>query len=154
MWLLDAEERSFRPLYESPSKEWITHEVWWGPERVTFTIWPYDEAHKQQAHGVCWTDIREGERNVLCQYPAWHTDASPDGRWALGDDFDRNLWLIDAVSGERRLLTQGHTSGEHKTHPHASFTPDSRGIVFNSSRNGTADVFLVMLPDWKNLPGA
>ncbi|MFP4499736.1 MAG: hypothetical protein ACLFTT_01945 [Candidatus Hydrogenedentota bacterium] len=152
MWLLDAGERSCRPLYESPSKEWVTHEVWWGPERVIFTIWPYDEAHKQQAHGVCWSAIADGERRLLSQYPAWHTHGSPDGRWAMGDDFDRNIWLIDADSGARRLLTQGHSAGGHKTHPHGSFTPDSRGIVFNSSRNETADIYLVALPAWPQLP--
>lgn len=154
MWLLDTESGEHRPLYQPVGRDWVTHEAWWGDGRVIFTIWPYDEERKQLPHGVCWTRVQDGVRRVLAQYPAWHTHGSPDMRWAMGDDFDRSLWLIDADSGERRLLTQGHTTGEFKTHPHGSFTPDSRGIVFNSSRNGTADIFLAELPAWESLPSA
>ena len=70
----------------------------------------------------------------------------------MGNDFERNLWLIQASTGERRLLTQGHLTAGGTNHPHASFTPDSRSIVFTSSREGTDDIYLVDLPDWNTLP--
>jgi Tol biopolymer transport system component len=57
-----------------------------------------------------------------------------------------------AATVERRLLTQGHKGEGCKTHPHASFTPDGKGIVFSSSRFGTEDIFLVDIPEWKSLP--
>ena len=52
------------------------------------------------------------------------------------------LWLIRMATGERRLLTQGHQGRGFKTHPHASFTPDSRGIVFASSHFESDDILL------------
>jgi oligogalacturonide lyase len=101
---------------------------------------------------VASADLAKGELTLHSQYPAWHTHGSPDGRWIMGDDFDRNLWLIEAATGERRLLTQGHQCEGGTNHPHASFTPDSRSIVFTSSRGGADDIYLVDLPEWKSLP--
>jgi len=132
--------------------EWVTHEVWWGPDRMLFTIWPYDDAHKAQPHGVAVVDYPSGDYRIIYEMPAWHTAGSPDGRWVMADDFARNLWLIDPNTGERRLLTQGHNTKGVDSHPHASFTPDSKGIVFTSSKFGNADVFLVGIPEWESLP--
>ena len=151
-WWLDSRNATPRPLYKETFNEWVTHEAWWGPDRVIFTIWPYDDEHKQKPHGVACTDLASGELNVLAQYPAWHTHGSPDGCWALGDDFERNIWLINMKTRERRLLTQGHLGAGFKTHPHGSFTPDSRSIIFNSSRSGSEDILLAPLPDWESLP--
>lgn len=150
-WLLDVAQREARPFYISPCKEWVTHEVWWGGDHVLFTVWPYDEEHKKLPHGVCLVNGEGKDRRVLANYPAWHTHGSPDMRWVMGDDFERNLWLIDPKRGERRLLTQGHNGEGKGTHPHASFTPDSRGIVFNSSRSGNDDILIVELPAWDSL---
>lgn len=152
-WLLDVSKRTRRPFYVSRSREWVTHEVWWGGDRVLFTVWPYDDEHRDQAHGIFVADMN-GAGAVIAQYPAWHTHGSPDRRWIMGDDFDRNIWLIDAGTYERRLLTHGHKGADFDTHPHASFTPDNRGIVFNSSKFGTADILLVELPAWDRLPHA
>lgn len=151
MWLYDAVSGEHAPFYASRTKEWVTHEVWWGEDRALFTIWPYDDVRRAQPHGIAAVDLSGGNRRILARYPVWHTHGSPDGNWVLGDDFDRNLWLIHVDAGERRLLTQGHTSGDFKTHPHASFSPDSAGILFNSSRDGSEDIFYVPLPEWDSL---
>ena len=151
-WLVDGNDDKAHPAYTEQYNEWVTHEVWWGRDRIIFTIWPYDEEHSQKPHGVACTNCSEGRLDVLAQYPAWHAHGSPDGRWALGDDFDRNIWLINMATRERRLLTQGHLGAGFKTHPHASFTPDSRAIVLNSSHSGSEDIFLVPVPEWETLP--
>lgn len=147
IWLVDFEENQPRPAYQETYNEWVTHEAWWGPDRMIFTIWPYDDEHKQKPHGILSANVRTGEATLHCQYPAWHTQGSPNGKWIMGDDFDRNIWLIEAKGGERRLLTQGHLGKGMKTHPHGSFTPDSKAIVFNSSRGGYDNIYCAMLPD-------
>lgn len=152
MWIVDVKEGEPRPFYKETYEEWVTHEVWWGQDQMLFTIWPYDDAHKAQPHGVALVDYPSGDHRIVYQMPAWHTAGGPDGRWVMADDFDRNLWLIDPSTGERRLLTQGHNTRGVDTHPHASFTPDSKGIVFTSSKFGNADVFLVEIPEWESLP--
>lgn len=135
-----------RPAYKETYEEWVTHEAWWGPEEIIFTIWPYDDERTAKPHGVVVANVQTGDVKVLAQYPAWHTHGSPGRRWAMGDDFDRNIWLIDREGGEKILLTQGHRKQPLNVHPHASFTPDGTAIVFNSSRNGTADIYMVEAP--------
>lgn len=154
MWAVKADGSDLKPFYKETYNEWVTHEVWWGPDRAIFTVWPYDEEHEKKPHGVISADLATGTPTVHSQYKAWHTHGSPDGKWAVGDDFDRNLWLIQISTGERRLLTTGHLSHGCNNHPHASFTPDSQAIVFTSSKFGNDDVFLAGIPAWESLPPA
>lgn len=151
-WLVNSDGTGLRPCYKETYEEWVTHEVWWGAHEVLFTVWPYDDAHKAQPHGVFLYDIHSERHVELYRMPAWHTHGSPDKRWAMADDFDRNIWLIDPDARERRLLSQGHKHAALSTHPHASFTPDSRGIVFNSVRFGAQDILVAELPEWQSLP--
>lgn len=153
-WLVNKDGSGLRPLYKEHYNEWVTHEVWWDADRVLFTIWPYNDEMRDKPHGVAVTGIdsgAEGTMEILSQYPAWHTHGSNNGKWVLGDDFDRNIWLIRPETKERKLLTQGHNGEGFKTHPHASFTPDGNGLVFNSSKYGKNQIFYMPLPDWEML---
>jgi oligogalacturonide lyase len=153
IWVVETTKGTPRPFYRETYDEWVTHEVWWGKDRAIFTIWPYDEEHRQLPHGVVSAGLEKEELTVHSQFPAWHTHGSPDGQWAVADDMRGNLWLIRVPSGERRLLTQGHRTEEFKNHPHPSFTPDSRAVVFTSSFPGRQCLALVRLPKWETLPG-
>jgi oligogalacturonide lyase len=152
MWFVRANGEELMPFYKETYDEWVTHECWWGKDRAIFTVWPYDDAHKAQPHGIAVAKKGSDEAQILAEYPAWHTQGSPNGLYAMGDDFDRNLWLVDVLSRERRLLTQGHNTKGIDSHPHASFTPDSQGILFNSSKNGSEQIFLAQIPEWGDLP--
>ncbi len=155
-WYWSAKTREAEPFFVEKDELWVTHEVWWGKERALFTIWPYDEEHKKLPHGVAETNIEQGKQsnlNVLAQYPAWHTHGSHDFKWVLGDDFDRNIWLIYPEKKEKRLLVTGKIGNNLKVHPHASFLPDNSGIVFNTSRFGYEEIHLVLLPEnFESLP--
>ena len=156
-WFVHAgQDGKPQPFMKELREEWVTHEAWWGPDRIIFTVWPYDDIRKAQPHGIACTTLEagpKGEMRVLAQYPAWHTHGSPDGRWAVGDDFDRNIWIVDVETLDRRLLTQGHNGEGFNTHPHPSFTPDNRGVLFNSSRGGKETICYAQLPEtWKELP--
>lgn len=140
-----------RTFYKETYNEWVTHEVWWAPDKILFTVWPYDAEHREKPHGVAWATLGSDVMNVVAQYPAWHTHGTWDGRWVMGDDFSRNIWLMRMPEKERRLLTQGHQGKGFTNHPHGSFTPDKRGIVFTSSKQGSEDVVLVELPKWDQL---
>jgi oligogalacturonide lyase len=153
-WFVKADGSDLKPMYKEVYEEWVTHEVWWNADNIIFTIWPYNDTMKEKPHGIATASLGtgpEGKMKLLSQYPAWHTHGSPDGKWALGDDFDRNIWLVKVDTCERKLLTQGHLGGDYKTHPHGSFTPDSTGAVFTSSKNGVENVFYVPIPEWETL---
>ena len=152
MWVLPSLDGEPRPFYKETYDEWATHEVWWGAGRAAFTIWPYDEEHRKLPHGLASADLATGTLIVHSQFPAWHVHGSPDGRFAVADDMKRNIWLVEVATQERRLLTQGHNGEGFQTHPHPSFTPDGKAVVFNSSHNGTEDICLAEIPEWTTLP--
>ncbi len=151
MWWIPKPGVIHREMYREFNDQWVTHEAWWGDSRAIFTVWPYDEEHERQYHGIMSCNFQGGDVRVHSMYRAWHTHGSPDGRWILGDDFDRNLWLIKASTGQRKLLSAGHNGENFGTHPHASFTPDSRAIVMSSSAKGKQDVVAIALPEWEKL---
>ena len=153
MWVVE-EGSAPRPFYRETYDEWVTHEVWWGADRAVFTVWPYDDEHFRMPHGVVSADLAAGKPILHSQFPAWHTHGSPDTKWITADDFKRNIWLIDAASGERRLLTQGHLGEGCDNHPHPSFTPDSKGVLFTSSRNGDYSLCIAEWERFEDLPPA
>ena len=67
-----------------------------------------------------------------------HTDliktivVAPDGRFAVGDDFARNIYLIDRHTGEMVLLSAGHKTTA-ADHPHPSFNSDGTKIQIQSA---------------------
>ena len=85
----------------------------------------------------------------------WHVHGSPDGRWAVGDDFARNLWLIDRRSREMTLLTTGHKTTA-ADHVHPSFHPDGTRIQIQSAMlsadNRSMNICIVPVPQaWLQL---
>lgn len=154
MWLVSATGAGLRPFYKETYNEWVTHEVWWGGIRALFTIHPYDDEHRRQTHGLLSADLASGRPTVHCQFEAWHCHGSPDGQWIVADDRQGTIWLVKAVTGQRRLLTRGHAGPNGETHPHPSFAPDGKSVVFTSARSGKEHVCQAMLPEWESLPEA
>lgn len=80
----------------------------------------------------------------------WHVSGSPDGRWAVGDDFARNIYLIDRRTSEMILLSTGHktTAGDH---PHPTMSPDGTRIEIQSamlSPNGRSmNICIIPVPE-------
>ena len=80
----------------------------------------------------------------------WHVHGSPDGRWAVGDDFSRQLYLIDRHTREMTVLTAGHkeTAADH---PRPSFSPDGTRVQIQSAilsaDNRTMNICIVPVPE-------
>jgi len=82
----------------------------------------------------------------------WHVNGSSDGRWAVGDDFARNIYIIDRHTGEMKLLSGGHktTAADH-THP--TMSPDGTRIEIQSAMLSTdgrsMNICIIPVPeDW------
>ena len=80
----------------------------------------------------------------------WHVSGSPDGRWAVGDDFSRSLYLIDRNNHEMIMLTTGHkeTAADH---PHPTMSPDGTKIQIQSAMlsadNRSMNIGIVPVPE-------
>jgi len=145
MWIVRVDGSDNEPFYKETYNEWVTHEVWWGADKVLFTIWPKNEQMLKKPHGIAYISINNRTLNILSQKKYWHVGGSPDGKWAAGDNFDGEIILINADTGMSKLLTQGHRPRGAKVHPHPSFSPDGSAVLFCSEKNGNWDLFLVRL---------
>jgi oligogalacturonide lyase len=143
MWLVRADGSDNGPFYKETYDEWVTHEVWWGTDKTLFTIWPKDERMLKKPHGIAYISLPNRSLNILSQKKYWHVGGSPDGKWAAGDNFNGEIYLINADTGQAKLLTQGHRPRGTTVHPHPSFSPDGSSILFCSEKNGNWDLFLV-----------
>ncbi len=80
----------------------------------------------------------------------WHVSASPDGRWAVGDDFARNIYLIDRHTKEMILLSAGHKATA-ADHPHPTMSPDGTKIQIQSAMlsadNRSMNICVIPVPE-------
>lgn len=146
MWLVRSDGSDNRPFYKETYDEWVTHEVWWTADRMLFTIWPKNAAMRALPHGIASIGLSDFRHQIHDQHPYWHVCGTPDGKYAVGDTFDGELFLIDIASGRRRLLTQGHRPDGATSHQHQSVSPDGKRILFVSSKFGNWDLMTVEVP--------
>ena len=156
-WLLsvDREGRvTNRPAYEERPDEWVTHEVFIGPDHIMFNVMAHlDRLRAGGPTGIFSMNIRTGEVRRHGQLEGggyWHSHATSDLKWAVGDSFDGRLYRLDLESGERTLLATGHRPDSRgpfgpDAHSHHSISPDGRWVLFNSSLLTRGDIMLVPL---------
>lgn len=118
-------------------------EVEWGPSGT-----------REKPTGLGVVNINTREMTIAGQIPFgsgfWHVNGSSDKRFVAGDDFDRNLYLIDRKTHEMILLTTGHkpTAADH---PHPTFSPDGTRIEIQSAMlsedNKSMNICIVPVPE-------
>lgn len=100
-------------------------EVTWGPSGT-----------REKPTGLGIVNINTREVIIAGQIPYgsgfWHVHGSHDKRFAVGDNFDRELYLINRETGEMKLLTAGHKSTA-ADHVHPTFSPDGTKIEIQSA---------------------
>ena len=85
----------------------------------------------------------------------WHVNGSPDGRWAVADDFRYRLWLIDRHTGEMIVLADLGQKMTAADHIHPTFSLDSTRIEIQcamlSENNRSLNICIVPVPKtWLN----
>ena len=91
---------------------------------------------REKPTGLGIVNLRTREMRIVGQTPSgsglWHVSGSPDGRWAVGDDFSRSIYLIDRRTSEMILLSAGHKATA-QDHPHPTMSPDGTKIQIQSA---------------------
>lgn len=99
--------------------------------------------------GIHLIDVAKGTAKLVCLSEAsnggsqWLTS-----RYALAQDFAAAR--SGAATGKTLSWMEAGTDtvyGPQWTHPHPSFTPDERSVVFASDRTGTTQVYVAAIPD-------
>lgn len=163
VWAVHRDGTNNRRLYHrnAARREWITHESWIpGRRELAFVDWP---------HGIRAVHADTGAQRHVCPFNAWHAVCNRAGTMMVADtNFpDNGIQLFDPRPAEagtepkrRTLCFPGASNmGTHwgapfpyengpvevyapqHTHPHPSFSPDGRYIVFTSDRTGHAQVY-------------
>jgi oligogalacturonide lyase len=111
---------------------------------------------REKPTGLGIVDINTREMTIAGQTKSgsglWHVNGSADHRFAVGDDFERNIYLIDRNTHEMMLLSAGHkvTAADH---PHPTFSPDGTRIEIQSAMlsedNHSMNICIIPVPeDW------
>ena len=113
---------------------------------------------REKPTGLGIVNLRTREMTIVGQTPSgsglWHVSGSPDGRWAVGDDFSRSIYLIDRHTHEMIMISTGHkpTAADH---PHPTMSPDGTKIQIQSamlSADGKSmNICIIPVPEeWLN----
>lgn len=178
-WTVMGDGTGLRPLFPEAPWDWVTHEAIVSKDYVAVAILahrPIKIAGAQTPAGPgqedAWGPSGTGERmgglaminlrtrdiRIAGQNPVgdpgrsvWHVGGSPDGRWAVADDFLYRLWLYDLTNGERILLADLGSKTTAADHIHPTFSADSTRIQVQTamlSADGRAlNIAVIPVPD-------
>jgi oligogalacturonide lyase len=156
MWYLSVDENgklNNRPVYREKPDEWVTHEVFAGPDHILFNVMAHVERLKSNQTGIFSYNLRTGEVKKFDQAEGggyWHAAGTKDLKWAVGDTFNGNLNRLNLKNGDVTLLTTGHRPNSKspftkEAHSHHSISPDGKWVLFNSSMLTSSDIMMVPL---------
>jgi len=162
-WVVNGDGTKLRPLFAEASFDWVTHEAFIGPDEAAFAVLGHRPIGTKDEWGECGSrahptglgisSVSTGTMLFVGQTKTgsgfWHVHGSADGRWATGDDFERNLYLIDRRTSEMILISAGHKTTA-ADHVHPTFSPDSTRISIQSAMlsedNRTMNICVVPVP--------
>ena len=175
-WTVMADGTGLRPLYPESEYEWVTHEAVISKDEVAIAIMghrkigipeqPADPKNpgqevgwgpsgtREKPTGLGIVNLRTREMTIAGQTPSgsglWHVNGSSDGRWAVGDDFTRGIYLIDRHTHEMILLSAGHKETA-SDHPHPTFSADGTKIEIQSAMlsddNKSMNICIIPVPE-------
>ena len=163
VWVVKRNGSENRRLYQSAPGEWITHESWIpGTRELAFVDWN---------KGIRAIHADTGVERRVTSCKAWHAICNRDGTMMVADtNFpDIGIQLFNPLDGAGEPITLcypgassegAHWSGPfpyedgpikvdapQHTHPHPSFSPDNRTVVYTSDKTGYAQVYEAEIPD-------
>jgi oligogalacturonide lyase len=157
MWILSVDKKgkvTNRPVYNEKDDEWVTHEVFAGPDHILFNVMGHLDRLRKNPTGIMLLNIRTNESKLLGQAKElggyWHAFGTKDLKWAVGDSFDGNIYRLNIETGDATLLTTGHRPNtkspfSSQAHAHQSISPDGKWVLFNSSMLTDSDIMMVPL---------
>ncbi len=159
VWVINRDGTGNRRLYARnvEKNEWITHETWIpGTRELAFVDWN---------RGVRCVNVDTGKERQVATFNAWHAICNADGTMMVADTNFPDIGIItfdphDEKSEPKTVCYPDASSiGEHwngpfpyangpisvyapqHTHPHPSFSPDGKYIVYTSDRSGYAQIY-------------
>ncbi|NDL62113.1 oligogalacturonate lyase family protein [Acerihabitans arboris] len=166
MWLINDDGSNMRKVKTQAAEESCTHEFW-VPDGSTLIYVSYHKGNAERF--ICRADpLTLENQRITAMPPCSHLMSNHDGSLLVGDganapvdvqddggykiDNDPFLYLFDIKNETQRQIARHDTSwkvleGDRQvTHPHPSFTPDDRQVLFTSDMHGKPALYLATLP--------
>lgn len=142
IWLIDRDGSNLRPLelpYGNGHWMWIA-----GTKRIMSNL-------EKDCRGIAVMSEKESEPEIYANGEHyWHGSCSMDGQWMVTDTNcpDHGIHLIHMATKKCKVLCYPDSSSCHPqwTHPHPSFSPDGKLVVYNSDVSGIPHVYLAHIP--------
>jgi oligogalacturonide lyase len=151
MFFVRADGTDNHALYQETAAEWVTHEVVVDRDHVMFAIMAHLPKLRLKPTGIAVINLRNNEMKIVGQVEEgrgfWHCNGSADGRWAVGDNFDGNIYLVNRLTGETTLVSTDHKM--RPDHAHPTFSPDGKRILIQSgllSNGASLDLMVIPVP--------
>lgn len=155
MWFVDEDGRNRRCAHVHAPGERCTHEFWVpdGSAMLYVSIRSEDAPDQRRLCSIDPVTLENSE--LLAIPPCSHLMSNRDGSLVVGDGSgeDPYLHLIDLRAGTHHRIARHDTSWRvHKgnrqvTHPHPSFTPNDRAVLYTSDAEGEPALYLAELPN-------
>jgi len=167
MWFINEDGSNMRKVKEHAPGESCTHEFW-VPNGSALAYVSYLKGSTNRF--ICSVDPVTLENRQLTEMPPCsHLMSNYDGTLMVGDgcnapvdvkddggykiENDPFLYVFNMKTGKHFQVAQHNTSWEvlegdrQVTHPHPSFTPDDKHILFTSDVDGKPALYLAKVPD-------
>lgn len=154
MWLLNVSNKQCGLIPGQGTDEWYQHEFWSNDgERVCF----HGGLAGDNTLGFCGWCSTDGENSTRAYHSTSgrayaHYNLHPDGQTMVTDGEARPGCISRVhLRGGNQVFEvlcrhDSYTFGDdQRCHPHPSFTPDGRQVIFTSNRTGTSNIYLT---DW------
>lgn len=151
MWILDLANQRCEPIPGQGQDEWYEHEFWSADgTRVCF----HGGSRVDPTQGFCGWCSPDGKDYSKAYHSTSgrayaHYNLHPDGRTMVTDGEARPgcISRVDLIDGKQvfEVLCRhdSYTFGDdQRCHPHPSFTPDGRQVVFTSNRTGSSNIYI------------
>jgi len=166
MWLIDEDGTNVRQVKRHGPDESCTHEFW-APDGSRLLYVSYKKGRAER--WICAADpVTLENRALMTMPPCSHLMSNFDGTLLVGDGSDAPtdvedtaayahasdpyLYLFDLRTSSTHRIARHDTSwrvhrgNRQVTHPHPSFTPDERRVLYTSDREGEPALYLADLP--------
>ncbi len=159
MWLINQDGSNLRKVRQHDAGESFTHEFWVPDGSALYYV-----AHKEndpQRYLFCADPATLENRQLMAIPPCSHLMSNHDGSLIVGDGAPHNtgdislndpfIWVFDIKNGTQKAICQHNTSwkvldGDRQvTHPHPSFSPDNKWVLYTSDEEGMPALYLAQV---------
>ena len=163
MWYANANDNSFKPLYNETPLDWVTHETFGTEDYVYFNVLGWQDRLRKQASGIFRINLRTDDVDCLGNVEMdkdrsssltgrgfWHCNSTRDNQWACGDTFAGSVWIINVATGHKYQIASDTKMAPDHAQPF--FSPDGTKLCFQSGHYSDGKRLNLVMVDLNKLP--